>query len=144
MNEEKKPISNRPTAAFVVSLIAGLWMLLAGGMAGWGFMGGHGWGWGGHMMSDGHPGGRTWMWNHQMMHAYGGGMLWSWTGIVAAAMVLLGAVFLYTRPAAAKGWGLVILVASAVSLLAGAGGFLAGVLGLIGGVLAITWRPQAS
>ena len=98
-------------------------------------------------MMDGqrHDGSYGWMWqHHQMMHGYGGGTLWSWAGIVAGVAVLLGAIFLYTRPVAARGWGVIILVASAIALLAGAGGFLAGVLGLIGGILAIMWRSQPS
>lgn len=144
MEEEKKRNANRPTAAFVVSLIAGLWMLFAAGMGGMEHMRGHGWG--GRMMDGwGHGGGYGWMWrHHQMMHGYGGGTLWGWTGIVAGALVLLGAIFLYARPSTARGWGVVILVASAFAILSGAGGFLAGVLGLIGGALAVTWKPEAS
>lgn len=144
MNEENKPNTNRPTAGFVLSLIAGLWMLLTGGMVGMGYTSGHGWG--GHMMEGGHHGdGYGWMWrHHQMMHGYGAGMLWGWTGVIAGLLVLLGAVFLYTRPSTARMWGVVILIASAVALLAGAGGFLAGVLGVIGGVLAVTWKAEAS
>jgi len=50
---------------------------------------------------------------------------------------------LYSRPAAATGWGVVILVSSCVALLAGTGGFLAGILGIVGGALAIAWKPRA-
>ena len=142
MNDEQKPASGKAVAAFVVSLIAGIWMLFAGGMMGWGYWGGHGGG--GHMMSDGRGGGGSWMWNHQMMHGYGGGTLWSWIGIVAGITVLAGAIALYSKPASARSWGIVILVVSVVGLIAGAGGFLAGVVGAIGGILAITWKPQTS
>ncbi len=120
------PAPARPVAAFVVSLIAGLWMLAMGGMMGWGYMGGYGW-----------------MWRHHgMMHGYGGGAMWSWIGIVAGIVVITGAVVLYAVPSAARFWGVVIIVASAIDLLAGMGGFLAGSLGIVGGILAVTWQPQ--
>ncbi len=145
MNQGQKPAPGKPVAAFVISLVAGLWMLAMGGMMGWGYMGGPGWG--GHMMhggDHGNAGPYGWMWqHHRMMHGYGGGALWSWIGIAAGIVVLIGAVALYSRPASARGWGIAILVVSAVALLTGAGGLLAGVLGIIGGVLAITWKPQA-
>jgi len=133
-------------AAFVVSLIAGIWMLAMGGMMGWGNMGG--WSGGGHMTTTTGPAGGAgygdWMWqHHEMMHGYGGGIMWSWIGFAAGIIVLVGAVAVYTRPVAARNWGIVILIVSAVDLLAGVGGFLAGILGIIGGILAITWKPQA-
>ncbi len=144
MNPNDKPTADRPVAAFVLSLIAGLWMLAMGSMMGWGYMG---YGWGGHMAGNGgaaNPSAYAWMWqHHRMMHGYWGGGAWSWIGVVAAVLVLIGAFAMYSRPAVARSWGVVILVASAVDLLAGAGGFLAGVLGIIGGVLAITWTPQS-
>jgi hypothetical protein len=134
MNEERKPV--RPVAAFVVSLIAGLWMLAAGGMMGWGYMGGYGWG--GHMGENY----GDWMWkHHQMMHGYGGDAWWSWVGFACGIVVLVGAVALYSKPATARSWGVAIMVASVVDLFAGSGGLLAGALGIIGGVLAFTWNP---
>ncbi len=148
MNENQKPMSGKPVAAFAVSLIAGLWMLVMGGMAGWGYMGGPGWGGqmmgGDHMMDSGHYGGGFgWMWQqHEMMYGYGGGALWSWIGLAAGVVVLIGAVMLYSRPASARAWGIAILVVSAVGMLAGAGGLLAGILGIIGGILAGTWKPE--
>jgi hypothetical protein len=139
MNEELKPTPDRPLAAFVVSLIAGLWMLAMGSMMGWGYMGGYGRT--GHMTYDGGLG-YGWMWqHHRLMHGYGGGVLWSWIGIAAAVIVIVGAFALYFRPATAKNWGIVIVVVCAVDLLAGAGGLFAGVLGIIGGILAVAWEP---
>ncbi len=123
----------KPVAAFVVSLIAGLWMTAVGGMMGWG----------GQMMrgpGQGGNGSYEWMWqHHRMMHAYAGGP-WSWIGIAAGIVVLIGAVALYSRPSTAKAWGIVILAASVADLLAGAGGLLAGILGMVGGILAMTWQ----
>jgi len=142
-DEDRRTNYAKPVAAFVISLIAGLWMLVMGGMMGWAFLGGGGWG---GMMDGGRyrgGGAYDWMWrHHQAMHGYGGGAMWSWIGVIAGIVVLVGAVVVYSRPAAAKGWGIGILVASAVDLLAGAGGLLGGTLGIIGGILAITWQPQ--
>jgi hypothetical protein len=92
--------------------------------------------WGG---STGNTGPYDWMWRyHGLMHAYGGGA-WSWIGAGVGVVVLVGAVMMYSRPTATRGWGIVILAASAVGLLSGAGGLIGGVLGIVGGVLAMTW-----
>lgn len=142
---EQKPRADRPTAAFVISLIAGLWMLGTAGMMSRSYMYGHGWG-GGMMHDGGHGGAGAYDWmfrRHATMHGYGGGALWSWIGVAAGIAVLIGAAALYSSPAGATGWGIAILVASLIALLAGAGGLLAGVLGIIGGILAIAWKPQA-
>ena len=131
MPEEQSQEQRKPIAAFVLSLIAGLWML-----AGRGMMAGAGW----NMFMRGH-----WPWGHPMMRGAGDlfPSLWLWPGlgIVAGIVVLVGAVVIYSKPPKAKSWGAAILIASAVSLIAGMGGFLPGVLGIIGGALAMAWRP---
>jgi hypothetical protein len=122
--------TEKPTAAFVLSLLAGLWMLAAGGM-----MGGFGWGgmMGGQHGHFHHIG--SWMWGSGM-HALG--MSWPWFGLVAGIVVLIGAVMLYVRPEQRRSWGLVVLLISAVDVLVGMGGLLAGALGVVGGILAMT------
>lgn len=102
--------AERPVAAFVLSLLAGLWMLLAGGMMG----------------------GGSWMWSHGMVG------WWPWFGVVAGIIVLVGAAMLYAQPRQAPAWGIAILVVSALNLFLGMGGLLASLLGLIGGALALT------
>ncbi|MGB9757992.1 MAG: hypothetical protein ACPLRP_02525 [Candidatus Bipolaricaulaceae bacterium] len=114
----------RPVVPFVLSLLAGLWMVLAGGM-----MSGIGWG----------PGGTGWMWGHGMMGGFYPGAYWPWLGIALGAVVLLGAAMLFVRPEQAQGWGIAVLVASAVNLFLGMGGVFASLLGIIGGALAL--RP---
>jgi len=147
MDRRDTPRRGRPVAAFVICLIAGLWMLGMGGMAmGWGaHMARYGWGVAG-MHEGAHSGDwgpwHGWMWqHHQLMHGYGGGMLWGWIALAAGATVVAAALVFYSRPSAARSWGIVVLVASGVDLLAGAGGFLAAILGIVGGILAVTWRP---
>ena len=119
MPEEHIQRAEQPTAAFVLSLLAGLWMLGAGGMMG-------GWhGMGGWM---GGRGIRTF------------GVWWPWFGILAGIVVLVGAIMLYVRPEQRRSWGVVILVASALNIFLGMMGLLAGTLGVIGGVLGLTAR----
>ncbi len=134
---------DRPVGAFVVSLIAGLWMLAMGGMMGWGYMGSRGWSGNMYAGGPGAGGAYNWMWaHHQWMHGYGGGVLWFWLGTAAAILVLVGAFAMYARPATAPRWGVVVLISSCVALLGGAGGLFAGILGMVGGALAMAWKPQ--
>ena len=125
MSDAQIQTTKQPTAAFVLSLLAGLWMLAAGGMiggSGWGGMMG---GW--HGMGDwmGGRGTRTF------------GVWWPLFGVFAGIVVLVGAVMLYVRPEQRRSWGVVILVASALNILFGMMGLLAGTMGVIGGVLAL-------
>jgi hypothetical protein len=121
--------TEQPTAAFVLSLLAGLWMLAAGGMMG-------GFGWGGMMAGWRGMGG--WMWGRGGTREVG--VWWSWFGVFAGIVVLVGAVMLYVKPEQRRSWGLVILVASALNFLLGMMGLLAGTLGVIGGVLALATK----
>jgi hypothetical protein len=125
--------TEKATAAFVLSLLAGLWMLSAGGM-----MGGFGFGgmMGGGQYGQVHNMG-SWMWGSGM-HAFG--MSWPWLGVVGGIVVLIGAVMLYVRPEQRRSWGLVILLISAIDVFVGMGGVLAGALGVIGGALAMAGK----
>ena len=128
MSDTQIQTTGQTTVAFVLSLLAGLWMLGAGSM-----MGGFGWGgmmggWHGGMM-------RGWMWGRRMGTF---GMLWPWFSVFAGIVVLTGAVVLYVKPQQRRGWGVVVIVASALNFIVGMGGLLAGALGVIGGVLALS------
>lgn len=79
-----------------------------------------------------------WMWGSGM-HFFG--VTWPWFGTVAGIVVLIGAVMLYIRPQERRGWGVAILVISALDFFIGWGGLLAGVLGVIGGALAMAGKP---
>lgn len=118
---EKAPVE-KPTTAFVLSLLAGLWMLATGAM-----MSGYNWGDMG-----------SWMWGHGMMRGFAPALWWPWFGIVAGIVVIIGAAMLYAKPEQRQGWGIVILIASALDFFVGMGGVLAGVLGVIGGALALS------
>ncbi len=70
------------------------------------------------------------MWGRGI-HAFG--MWWPWFGLVAGIVVLIGAVMLYVKPEQRHGWGLVILIISALNIFVGMGGLSAGTFGVIGG-----------
>jgi len=118
----------RPTAAFVLALLAGLGLLARSGMM---YGGMHG-AW--H--------GRTGWMGEWGPHAFAMG--WPWLAPIAGVVLLAAAVALYVRPEARRRWGAVILVASGLQLLLGTGGFLAAVLGLVAGSLAVLSRGRAT
>ena len=128
-NEEK------PTTAFILSLVAGIFILLGGGMMsmlGYGFssmMGRYG-GWGG-MMGPGFG-----------MMGFAFGMM-GFLGLIFGVIVIISAIMLNSKPLEHATWGTLILIFSVVSIFGSAmGGFGIGlILGIIGGVLAITWKP---
>ena len=131
MSNGQMQTTEKPTVPFVLSLLAGLWMLGAGGM-----MAGFGWGgmMGGQYGMAHWQGMGGWMWGRGM-HAFG--MSWPWFGVVAGIVVLIGAVMLYVKPEQRRSWGLVILIISALDVLVGMGGLLAGALGVVGGAMAM-------
>lgn len=128
MSVEQIQRTEQLTVPFVLSLLAGLWMLAAGGMM-------NGFGWGG--MMGGWHGMGGWMLG-QSIRTFG--VWWPWLGVFAGIAVLVGAVMLYARPEQRRSWGVVILVASALNIFFGMMGLLAGTMGVIGGVLALGTR----
>jgi hypothetical protein len=129
MEEGQTPIEPKPTAAFVLSLIAGLWMLTARSLF---------YRYPGPMMMR-----WPWFWYHRMFHGAGDMTpylgFWSWLGAMAGILVIIGGVIIYTRPGQSVLWGKIILIASAVGLIIGMGSFLPGILGIVAGALAIAW-----
>lgn len=124
----------KPMAAFILSLIGGIFILLGGGtmsMVG-GMMGGFS-GYGGMMgRGFGMMGGL----------GYGFGVL-GIVGAVFGIIVIISALMLNSKPEQHSTWGTLIVIFSVLSIFGSAmGGFGVGlVLGLIGGILAITWKP---
>lgn len=136
MQEEPSQAAPKPVAAFVLSLLAGLWALIPGVLR-------YAWGpspMGGGMGSHWTRGG--WMWRHGMMRDMAPLFWWPWFGVIAGIVVLIGAVMLYNKPEHCRGWGMAILILSALNLFIGMGGLLASVLGIIGGAMALAWRPE--
>jgi hypothetical protein len=116
------PTSERPVAAFVLSIIAGL--LVLGGSAmvmglssGLPYYGG--------MMGGNYYGGMMGGYYGMMQgFGFGGGGFYGLAaiGIAAGIIILLGAIMIYNQPAKASTWGALVLGFSIVSLF-GMGGF---------------------
>jgi hypothetical protein len=142
----------KPSAAFILSLIGGIFILLGGGaMAmlgswrssygyssygnyGYGMMGGYGYGGWGGMMGRGFG----------MMGGLGYGFgLIGVVGLIFGAIVIISALMLNSKPEQHSTWGTLIIIFSVLSMFGSAmGGFGIGlILGLIGGILAVTWKP---
>jgi len=142
----------KPTIAFILSLIGGIFILLGGGMMsmmgsyfgsyGFGMMGRYGGyggyrGWGG-MMGYGYPG-----IGYGMMGGLG---LFGILGLIFGVIVIISAVRLNQKPQEHRVCGTLIVVFSVLSIFGGAmGGLGIGlILGVIGGVIAITWKSKSS
>ncbi len=121
------------TTAFVLSLIAGILILLSSIMSllmlayygasfgfFWGMMGGYM----GMMGSLGVPFG-----------SFIGLIL---VGLVCGILVIIGAAMLNSHPAEHRSWGIIILIFSIISLVGMGGFFIGALLGIAGGALALS------
>ncbi len=64
-------------------------------------------------------------------------------GIVFGVVVTVSAILLFVRPKQHQIWGVLILIFSILSLFGGMAGYLLGlILGIVGGTLAIAWKPS--
>jgi hypothetical protein len=107
-----------PSAAFILSLIAGIFVLLGGLLVAAI----------GALLS---------------FFAFGIGAIAGILGIIWGIIIIVGANNLRSHPEQHVTWGVIILVFSFISWFGGLGGFLIGfLLGFIGGILAITWQPS--
>jgi len=140
--------TERPGAAFVLSLIGGVFILLGGGaMTMFGWWAGN-YGYSGYGMMGGYGG-----WRGMMAPGFGmmGGLGYSLgilgiLGLIFGAIVIISAFMMNNKPAQHQTWGTLIVIFSVLSIFSGAmGGFGIGlILGLIGGILGITWTPTQS
>jgi len=130
-------VEEKPTAAFVLSLLAGILIVVGAGTSMiWFWSGGPTWGGVRGMM--GMMGG---MMTVMGFGGFGFFLGMGALGLVSGIIVLLGAVMLHSQPHQAYTWGIIILVFSVLSLF-GMGGFIVGsILGVVGGALALIWKP---
>jgi hypothetical protein len=125
----------RPTAAFLLSLVGGIFILVGGGaMSMFGRFG---------------LGGMIGGFRGMMSYRYGmmGGLgfgLFGILGLIFGAIVIISAFMLNSKPHEHSMWGTVIVIFSVLSIFGSAmGGFGVGlILGIIGGILGITWKPS--
>lgn len=115
------PMEPKPTTAFILSLVAGVLILM---------------------------GGVSQLWSAALINGviFASAFSWwllvlGWIGVGLGIFVVVISVLLYLEPQHHVVYGVVILVLSTVSVVA-YGGFLVGlVLGIVGGALAIAWAP---
>lgn len=120
-------MAEKPTAAFVLSLIGGIFILLVGALIAavfatlGGLLGGFG-------LGD-----------------FGMGMaLLGTVGLIVGLIIIVAAAMLYMRPQQHVIWGVLILILAIVSIPFAFGGFIIGfILALVGGILGIVFKPQA-
>ena len=132
----------KPEAAFILSLIGGVLILLGGGISliwftsgGLGFGGMMGGGFGGMMGGfQGMMGG--------VGFPFGFMSAFSLLGLAAGILVIIGAIMINSRPAEHGTWGIMIIVFSILSFFGMGGFFIGAILGLVGGALAISWAPR--
>ena len=124
----------RPTAAFLLSLVGGIFILVGGAMSMFGLFG---------------FGGMMWGFRGMMGYRYGmmGGLgfgVFGILGLIFGAIVIISAFMLNSKPHEHSTWGTVIVIFSVLSIFGSAmGGFGVGlILGIIGGILGITWKPS--
>ncbi len=119
-------MAEKPTAAFVLSLIGGIFILL-GGILTAVIMSAVGGAFAGLGMGD-----------------FGLGLaLLGGLGVVFAIIIIVGAIMLYMKPESHVMWGVIILVLSIISLPFTALGLIIGfILGLVGGILGIVFKPS--
>jgi len=131
--------TERPTAAFLLSLIGGIFILLGGGvMSMFGGFGGFG-----NMMGGYYQGMMGYRYSgYGMMGGLGFG-IFGILGLIFGAIVIISAFMLNSKPHEHSTWGTLIVIFSVLSVFGGMmGGFGIGlILGLIGGILGITWKP---
>jgi hypothetical protein len=117
-------MADKPTAAFVLSLIGGIFILIGGlvTIAVGSFIGGLGFGFGGAAIA-----------------AFGA------VGLICGLLTILGAVWINSgEQGKVRNGSIMVLIFSILSLIfAATGGFFIGfLLGLIGAILGLTWKPS--
>ena len=111
-----RTVAAPPTVAYVLSLIAGVLVVLNGLL----------------LLGVGATLG---------IAVFGGGLAFGLIGVLLGIVIIYAAVRLNAQPTEHVSWGAVIIVFSVVSLVLVGGGFILGfILGLIGGILAIAWK----
>jgi len=109
-------MAEKPTVAFILSLIGGIFVLVVGSLV---------------MMVNG---------------AHTGGFNLGLLGVIWGILIMIGAGMLYSRPQQHKTWGIIVIVLSFLSwfvlALAGLLGVAGFILGLLGGSLGIRWKPS--
>ncbi|TMI20489.1 zinc ribbon domain-containing protein [Candidatus Bathyarchaeota archaeon] len=117
-------MGDKPTAAMVLSLIGGLFVIFGG--AALAFVG--------SLIGSLNVTGTGTASNT----ALGLGI----AGVIMGIIMVVGGFMMYSKPTSAKMWGVIVLILSIISWVTALGGFFIGfLLGLIGSILALTFKP---
>ena len=117
-------MGDKPTAAMVLSLIGGLFVIFGG--AALAFVG--------SLIGSLNVTGT----GAASSTALGLGI----AGVIMGIIMVVGGFMMYSKPTSAKMWGVIVLILSIISWVTALGGFLIGfLLGLIGSILALTFKP---
>jgi hypothetical protein len=121
--DRRRAVAEKPTAAFVLSLIGGIFILL---------------------------GGLLWIAIGSFIGALGfgdfglGPALLGAIGVIFALIIIIGGVMMYMKPQQHVMWGVIVLVLTIVSVPFSFIGLIIGfILGLVGGILGIVFHPSA-
>lgn len=121
---EAAPGAEKPTAAFILSLIAGV-LILVGGI-GYAFLGAIC----GSLVGMVSPGAGALIFLYMSL------------GLICGIGVIIGAVMINSaEPSRVKTGSILVLVFSIISFLSGGGFYIGLILGLVGGILGLVWRP---
>lgn len=127
--------NEKPSEAYVLSLLGGLVISLVG-LVWLGMMfTGTELNWFSFMMQDYE--------NHMILWELGSfGYAMGFIGLITGVGIIGSSIMMQAKPENHITWGSIIIVLSALSLLGGMGGMGIGlILGLVGGILAIIWKP---
>ncbi len=64
--------------------------------------------------------------------------------LIFGVIIIIGAIMLKTKPSSSKTWGIIIIILSILSWVGGSGFVIGFILALIGGILALLWHPPAA
>ena len=107
-------MSERPTTAFIISLLGGIFVLFGGLL--WAVVG-----------------------TIVAIFTFGAGFL-LYAFLLFGIIIIIGSVMINNNPKSARIWGVVIIVLGVISLI-GVVTTLGGILAIVGGALALSWRP---
>jgi len=129
-------LSEKPTAAFIMSLIGGIFILIIGiAISALPILG---------ITLGAMTRPFTTMTDHVSLNIIPFVVFMGVLGVIYGVVIIISAVMLYNQPNNHQTWGAVILIFSVLSWFGAAGGLFIGfLLSLIGGILGITWKPAA-
>ena len=108
----------KPTAAFVLSLIGAIFILIGGLVVAAA----------GAIVAE---------------LGFAAGAVLAGLALICGIVVLISAIMLYVRPEQKVAWGVITIIFSIASLFFCLGGFIIGmILGIVGGALGIAWKPS--